>query len=145
VLYTSTVQGPVLHPQTVQILGFVSNGYMGSWGTTNTPSIHLFLVQKLSNNSYKLEQHSQVIKSLSTAIIEIIEQPISIRVRIVIVPCESAIEKSVWCVLVLLVIEFWLTFIVKLDLFSFFLSNVLLLWSSFKSLVLLHSGFKIWW
>jgi hypothetical protein len=95
VLYTSTVQGPVLHPQTVQILGFVSNGYMGSWGTTNTPSIHLFLVQKLSNNSYKLEQHSQVIKSLSTAIIEIIEQLISIRVRIVRVPCESAIEKSV--------------------------------------------------
>jgi hypothetical protein len=94
-LHTSTVQGPVLHPQIVQILGFVSNGYTGSWGTTNTPSIHLFLVQELSNNSYKLEQHSQVIKSLSTAIIEIIEQLISIRVRIVRVPCESAIEKSV--------------------------------------------------
>lgn len=58
---------------------------MGSWGTTNTPSIHLFLIQELSNNSYKLEQHSQVIQSLSTATIEIIEQPISIRVRIVIV------------------------------------------------------------
>jgi hypothetical protein len=53
----------------------------------NTYPTSPFNTHELSNNSYKLEQYSQIIKSLASATIERVMQSIAIRVRI----CDSAL------------------------------------------------------